>query len=192
MDIARTIKSLKIDICLYRKEQQQANERSYESYSELDHLSRTGVAMASLSRETIPAEGEERGSISNIKPSGWINRKYDSVSGGWLYNRRHLIGWQLSAENANPQNLLTGTRYLNTEGMLPFENMVADYIHETGGHVLYRVTPVYQGSELVARGVQIEGWSTNDNGRSISINVFCYNVQPGISIDYATGQSTAA
>ena len=132
---------------------------------------------------------EERGNISDVKPSGWQSVEYEGIDGGYLYNRCHLIGFQLTAENANEKNLITGTRYLNVEGMLPFENMVADYIQETGNHVLYRVTPLFEGDNLVASGVQMEAKSVEDNGAGILFNVFCYNVQPGITIDYATGNS---
>lgn len=163
--------------------------KAYESYSSLDGLGRCGVAIASCGKEIMPKDGEERGSISSIKPSGWVQASYDIVSGGYLYNRCHLIGWQLSAENANNRNLITGTRYMNTEGMLPFENMVADYIHETGNHVAYRVTPIYSGNNLVASGVQLEAYSIEDDGEGICFNVYVYNVQPGITINYATGSS---
>ena len=132
---------------------------------------------------------EDRGSIGQVKPSGWHTVKYDCVDGKYLYNRCHLIGFQLTAENANTKNLITGTRYLNVEGMLPFENMVADYIKETGNHVLYRVTPIYEGNNLVVSGVQMEAKSVEDNGEGILFNVYCYNVQPGVSIDYTTGES---
>lgn len=162
----------------------------YERYSPLDSLGRCGVAIASCGRETMPKDGEKRGSISNIKPSGWVQAKYSGISGGYLWNRCHLIGWQLSAENDNSRNLITGTRYMNTEGMLPFENMVADYIKETGNHVAYRVTPIYDGDNLVASGVQMEAYSVEDNGEGICFNVYCYNVQPGIQINYATGTSS--
>ena len=162
----------------------------FENYSDLDDLGRCGVAYACLGLETMPAAGEERDSISSVKPSGWKNNDYgDLVDGGYLYNRCHLIGWQLSAENANFKNLITGTRYLNIEGMLPFENMVADYIKETENHVLYRVTPIYNGDDLVAQGVEMEAMSVEDNGASILFDVFCYNVQPGVDIDYATGDN---
>ena len=132
---------------------------------------------------------EERGSISQVKPSGWQTAEYEIVDGGYLYNRCHLIGYQLTAENANEQNLITGTRYMNVDGMLPFENMAADYIKETENHVLYRVTPLFIGDELVARGVLMEGWSMEDGGDGVCFNVFVYNIQPGIAIDYATGES---
>ena len=162
----------------------------FENYSDLDDLGRCGVAYACLGLETMPAAGEERDSISSVKPSGWKNNDYgDLVDGGYLYNRCHLIGWQLSAENANFKNLITGTRYLNIEGMLPFENMVADYVKETENHVLYRVSPVYDGDDLVARGVQMEALSVEDEGEGISFNVYVYNSQPGVEIDYATGVS---
>jgi len=163
---------------------------AFESYSDLDALGRCGAALASCGKEIMPKEGEERGSISAIRPSGWVQAQYDIVSGKYLYNRCHLIGWQLSAENANKKNLITGTKYINVEGMLPFENMVADYIKETGNHVMYRITPHYQGDDLVASGVQMEAYSVEDGGDGICFNVFCYNVQPGIKIDYATGKST--
>ena len=162
----------------------------YEFYSELDYLGRCGYTMACLGREMMPTG--ERGSISSVKPSGWMQAQYDIVDGGNLYNRCHLIGWQLSGEDANKNNLITGTRYMNVEGMLPFENMVADYIKETGNHVMYRATPVYEGEELVARGVQLEAWSVEDHGAGICFHVYVYNVQPGIVIDYATGESWEA
>ncbi len=161
----------------------------YENYSELDVLARTRMAVASVGPDTMPKPNEKRGSIGHIKPSGWVQKKYKSVDGGSLYNRCHLIGWQLSTENANEKNLLTGTRYLNVEGMLPFENMVADYIKETGNHVAYRITPIYEGGNLLASGVQMEAYSVEDNGEGICFNVYCYNVQPGITINYATGES---
>lgn len=163
---------------------------AYESYSNLDSYGRCGVALASCGKEIMPGANEERGSISSIKPSGWVQAKYDGISGGYLWNRCHLIGWQLSAENANKQNLITGTRYMNINGMLPFENMVADYIKETGNHVAYRITPIFEGSNLVCSGVQMEAYSIEDEGDGICFNVYCYNVQPGITINYATGDST--
>lgn len=159
---------------------------SFETYSDLDSLGRCGVAYANIGQDLMPSE--DRGNISE-KPSGWQSVEYDGIDGGYLYNRCHLIGYQLTAENANEKNLITGTRYLNVEGMLPFENMVADYIQETGNHVLYRVTPLFEGDNLVASGVQMEAKSVEDNGAGILFNVFCYNVQPGITIDYATGNS---
>lgn len=159
-----------------------------ETYTPLDSLGRCGSAMAIVSRETMPTE--ERGSIGMIKPSGWHTVRYDDlISDRYLYNRCHLIGYQLTAENANERNLITGTRYLNVEGMLPFENEVARYVESTGNSVLYRVTPVFVGDELVARGVQMEAESVEDGGTGVSFNVFCHNVQPGIQIDYQTGQS---
>lgn len=166
---------------------EELESNSFESYGELDDLGRCTIAFANLSSELMP-QGE-RGSIGQVKPSGWQTVRYDSVDGKYLYNRCHLIGWQLSGENANERNLITGTRYMNTEGMLPFENMVADYIKETDGHVLYRVTPIFVEDELVARGVQMEAYSIEDAGASICFNVFVYNVQPGIEIDYSDGSS---
>ena len=160
---------------------------SFESYAPLDSLGRCGVAYACISTDLMPADGEKRGSISDVKPSGWVTAKYDFVDGKHLYNRCHLIGWQLTAENANRSNLITGTRYMNVDGMLPFENMVADYIKETGSHVMYRVTPIFDGDDLVAQGVQMEAYSVEDDGDGICFNVFCYNVQPGVTIDYADG-----
>ena len=159
----------------------------FEKYSPLDSLGRCGVAYACLGKETMPTG--ERGEIGQVKPSGWKTAKYNCVDGKYLFNRCHLIGFQLSGENANNRNLITGTRYMNVEGMLPFENMVADYIKETGNHVLYRVTPIFQGDELVARGVQMEAYSVEDNGDGICFNVYCYNNQPSVKIDYATGNS---
>ncbi len=162
----------------------------YETYLSLDGLGRTQMVIASVGKDTMPKKDEERGSISNIKPSGWKQAKYDNINGGWLYNRCHLIGWQLSAENANKKNLITGTNYLNVEGMLPFENMVADYIKETKNHVAYRITPVYDGDNLLASGVQMEAYSVEDKGEGICFNVYCYNVQPGIAINYKDGSSS--
>lgn len=160
---------------------------AFENYSELDALGRCGVAYANVCIETMPTE--KRGSISEVKPTGWHSVKYDNVDGKSLYNRCHLIGYQLTAENANQQNLITGTRYLNVDGMLPFENMVADYVKETDNHVLYRVTPIFTGDNLVADGVLMEGYSVEDEGDGICFCVYAYNVQPGITIDYATGDS---
>lgn len=162
---------------------------AYEKYAALDKLGRCGVAIASCGREIMPADGETRGDISRIFPSGWVQAAYDSVDGKYLYNRSHLIGWQLSAENDNPQNLITGTRYMNTKGMLPFENMVADYIRETDHHVAYRVTPIYEGNNLLPSGVEMEAYSVEDRGEGICFHVYVYNIQPGIVIDYATGNS---
>ncbi len=160
---------------------------SYETYSELDELGRCGTAWANIGVDLMPTE--DRGNISQVKPSGWQTVKYDIVDGKYLYNRCHLIGFQLTGENANEKNLITGTRYMNVDGMLPFENLVADYVKETENHVLYRVTPVYEGDDLVARGVQMEGRSVEDEGEGGSFNVFVYNVQPGSTSDYATGES---
>ena len=160
---------------------------SFEQYSPLDHLGRCGVAVACIGTDLMPTQ--ERGSIGQVKPSGWHTVKYDIVDGKYLYNRCHLIGYQLSGENANECNLITGTRYMNVEGMLPFENMVADYVRETENHVMYRVTPYYEGDNLLANGVQIEALSVEDGGDGIMFNVYVYNSQPGIEIDYATGES---
>lgn len=160
---------------------------SFETYSELDALGRCQVAYANIGMDLMPTEKRE--SISQIKPTGWQTIKYDCVDGKYLYNRCHLIGYQLTGENANEKNLITGTRYMNVDGMLPFENMIADYINETGNHVLYRVTPIFEGSDLVARGVTMEAESVEDDGEGILFNVFVYNVQPGVVIDYATGNS---
>lgn len=160
---------------------------SYERYSELDALRRCGVAIACIGVDLMPTEDRE--SISSVKPSGWQSVQYDIVDGKHLYNRCHLIGFQLSGENANNKNLITGTRYMNVDGMLPFENMIADYVKETKNHVLFRVTPIFVGNELVARGVQMEAYSVEDQGDGICFNVYVYNVQPGITIDYMTGKS---
>lgn len=158
-----------------------------EAYSSLDWLGRCGTAVARVGWDTMPTE--ERGEIGQVKPSGWQLAKYDCVDGKYLYNRCHLIGYQLTGENANEENLITGTRYLNVTGMLPFENEVADYVEETGNHVYYQVTPIFVGSELVARGVQMEALSVEDGGEGVCFNVYVYNVQPGVVIDYATGES---
>ncbi len=163
---------------------------SFETYSDLDSLGRCGVAFANVGKDIMPTE--ERGSISQVKPTAWHSVKYDCVDGKHLYNRCHLIGFQLTGENANEKNLITGTRYLNVVGMLPFENMVADYVKETNNHVVYRVTPVFEGDNLLAKGVQIEAESVEDNGEDILFNVFCYNNQPGIVLDYKTGESKQA
>lgn len=160
---------------------------AFEEYSDLDSLGRCGVAYANICKEIMPTE--DRQDINSVTPSGWVQHEYDFVDGGYLYNRCHLIGHQLSGEDANEKNLITGTRYLNIQGMLPFENMVADYVDETDNHVLYRVTPVYDGNNLVASGVLMEGWSVEDSGDGICYNVYCYNVQPGVEIDYATGDN---
>lgn len=166
--------------------------KAFEKYGSLDKKGRCTAAFACCGTEIMPDEDEKRGSISSIIPTGWVQAKYDSISGKYLYNRCHLIGWQLSAENANRRNLITGTKYLNIEGMLPFENMIADYIKETGNHVMYRVTPFFEGNNLLASGVQLEAYSVEDDGDGICFNVYCYNVQPGIRIDYSTGVSSSA
>ncbi|WP_409968949.1 DNA/RNA non-specific endonuclease [Bengtsoniella intestinalis] len=160
---------------------------SFEYYSELDYLGRCGVVYACISTDLMPTEDRE--SISSVYPTGWVQGAYDNVDGGYLYNRSHLIGFQLTGENANELNLITGTRAFNVEGMLPFENEVAAYIDETGNHVLYRVTPYFDGQNLVANGVQMEAYSVEDNGAGVQFNVYCYNAQPDIAIDYATGSN---
>lgn len=161
---------------------------SFETYSELDALGRCGVAYANVCREIMPTQ--PRGSIGSVRPSGWHTVRYDGVvEGNYLYNRCHLIGYQLAGENANGQNLITGTRYLNTVGMLPFENAVNDYVDETDNHVLYRVTPLFEGDDLVASGVLMEAWSVEDEGAGVCFCVYCFNVQPGVVIDYETGES---
>lgn len=162
--------------------------KAFEDYSELDNLGRCGVAYANICQELMPTE--KRGDIGMVKPSGWHTVKYpDIIKDRYLYNRCHLIGFQLAGENANVKNLITGTRYLNVEGMLPFENEVADYVKETGNHVLYRVTPIFDSDNLVASGVQMEAESVEDDGAGVKFNVYCYNVQPGVGIDYKTGDS---
>ncbi len=164
--------------------------QSFEQYTPLDDFGRCVEAYANVGQDLMPTE--KRGSISSVKPSGWQAAKYDFVDGKYLYNRCHLIGYQLTAENANKENLITGTRYLNIEGMLPFENMVADYVKETGNHVLYRVTPIFEGNNLVADGVLMEGYSVEDEGEGICFCIYAYNVQPGVQIDYATGKNSQA
>jgi len=165
-----------------------AKKKTYESYHALDYLGRCGECVASIDQSLMPTE--QRGQIGSVKPTGWQSTKYKSVDGKYLYNRCHLIGYQLTAENANKKNLITGTRYLNVEGMLPFENQVANYLDKSKKNkVLYRVTPIFEGSNLVASGVLMEAYSLNDNGASICFSVYCYNVQPGIVIDYADGSS---
>ena len=163
---------------------------SFEKYSELDSLGRCGVAYANISKDLMPTE--KRGSIGMIKPSGWHTIKYDHIDGKYLYNRCHLIGYQLTGENANEKNLITCTRSMNAKGMLQFENMVTKYIKDTGNHVLYRVTPVFEGNNLVATGVEMEAYSVEDNGKGIKFNVFVYNIEDGIIIDYKTGDSKLA
>ena len=160
---------------------------SYELYGPLDYLGRCTLVEACVGQDLMPTE--KRGSISHIKPTGWQIAKYDFVDGKYLYNRCHLIGFQLTGENDNELNLITGTRYMNVEGMLPFEDFVADYVKETGNHVLYRVTPIFEDENLVASGVQMEAMSVEDNGRDVMFNVYCYNVQPGVLIDYETGEN---
>ena len=163
--------------------------KSFEHYSDLDHLGRCGTATACIGTDIMPTE--ERGSIGQIKPTGWHTVKYSGIDGNYLYNRCHLIAYCLSGENANEKNLITGTRYLNVEGMLPYETQVAKYMDKNpNNHVMYRATPVYAGSNLVADGVLLEAYSVEDNGKGISFCVFCYNVQPNIKIDYATGESS--
>lgn len=163
----------------------------FEFYSDWEN-GKSGVAFANICKEIMPKEGEERGEIGSVKDlSGWVQKRYDNlIKDKYLYNRCHLIGWQLAGENANKNNLITGTRYLNTEGMLPFENIVAEYIKRNQtNHVLYRVTPIFEGDNKLASGVQMEAWSVEDEGQGIQFNVYCYNVQPGIVIDYASGES---
>ncbi len=161
---------------------------AFETYSNLDSNGRCQTAYANICKELMP--DTKREGIGQVKPTGWHTVKYDCVDGKYLYNRCHLIGYQLAGENANEKNLITGTRYLNTKGMLPFENMVADYVKETNNHVLYRVKPWFKGNDLLARGVEMEAWSVEDKGEGICFHVFVYNVQPGIAIDYATGESS--
>lgn len=166
-------------------------EDVFEHYSDLDTLWRCGAAYANICKELMPTE--KRGEIGMIKPTGWHTVRYDDIiSDKYLYNRCHLIGFQLAGENANEKNLVTGTRYMNVDGMLPFENMIADYVKETDNHVLYRVTPIFVGDDLVCRGVEMEAYSVEDNGEGTSFHVFVYNIQPGIEIDYATGDSWVA
>ena len=162
----------------------------FEIYSDLDILGRCGVAYANICEELMPTE--KRQSIQEIHPTGWENKQYDIVDQGSLYNRCHLIGFQLAGENDNVKNLITGTRYMNVEGMLPFENEVADYVHETDNHVLYRVTPIFEGLNLVASGVEMEAESVEDEGAGVCFHVYVYNVQPGIDIDYRTGENKEA
>lgn len=164
--------------------------QSYETYGDLDAYNRCTYTVACIGRDLMPTE--DRGNIGQVKPTGWVTAKYDFVDGKYLYNRCHLIGFQLTGENANERNLITGTRYMNVDGMLPFENMAADYIKETDHHVLYRVIPVFDGDNLVASGVTMEAWSVEDNGEGICYYVYIYNVQPGVEIDYATGESWLA
>lgn len=166
--------------------------KSYEYYGDLDSLKRCTVTMACIGRDLMPTE--DRGDIANVKPTGWVQHRYDSslVEGGWIYNRSHLIGFQLTGENDNKQNLITGTRFFNVKGMLPFENMVADYLKDVNGHVLYRVTPIFEGDDLLARGVLMEALSMEDDGEGVCFNVFVYNAQPSIEFNYATGENWLA
>ena len=169
----------------FKEEEKTTN--SYEKYSELDYLGRCGVAIANISKDLMPTTKRE--GIGMIKPSGWKTIKYDFIDGKYLYNRCHLIGYQLTGENANERNLITCTRYMNTVGMLEFENKVAEYVKKTKNHVLYRVTPIYEGTNLLASGVEMEAYSVEDNGKGIKFNVYVYNVQDGITIDYKNGNS---
>lgn len=175
-------------------EEKDYTTKSFEKYSELDDLyGRCGVAFANICKEIMPADNEKREDITSVKPTGWRQKKYEGlVDGDYLYNRCHLIGWQLAGENDNEQNLITGTRYMNVQGMLPFENKVADYLNEkknNKNHVLYRVTPIFEENNLVASGVEMEAYSVEDKGNGVCFNVYVYNVQPGIVIDYKTGES---
>lgn len=172
-----------------RKAEKSINKgKRFQAFTEMDKLDRCGSAIACVGSETMPVG--ERESIGMVKPSGWQISKYDFIdNGGYLYNRCHLIGWQLTGENEEVRNLITGTRYMNVQGMLPFENRVAEYVRKTGNHVLYRATPVFSGDELVARGVELEAYSVEDGG-GLSFNVYCYNVQPGVDIDYKTGKNS--
>lgn len=162
---------------------------SFESYSNLDNLGRCGIATASVGLDIMPTE--DRGSISSVTPTGWEQEQYTNVDGGWLYNRCHILGFQLTGENANEKNLMTGTRQMNVDAMLPFENMVADYVQETGNHVYMRVTPIFEGNNLLATGVLMEAKSVEDDGEGVLYNVFCYNAQDGINLDYATGDNSS-
>lgn len=174
------------NIPLFTEEEKKTTE-VFEQYSDLDTLGRCRKAFANLHISNMPTEKRE--SIGMIKPTGWHVSKYSFVDGKYLYNRCHLIGFQLAGENANKKNLITGTRYLNVEGMLPFENMIASYLKKTGNHVLYRVSPIFKGNELVARGIQMEAYSVEDKGRGIQFNIYCYNNQPKVIIDYMTGKN---
>lgn len=171
-------------------QKEELTTKSYEYYSELDLLGRCGTTLACIGKDIMPTE--ERGPIGMVKPSGWKLKKYDIVDGKYIFNRCHLIGYQLTGENANVKNLITGTRYMNVEGMLPFENEVAEYIRKTGNHVMYRVIPIFEGNNLVASGVSMEAYSVEDRGLGVCFHVYVYNVQPGIEIDYATGDNWLA
>lgn len=168
-------------------DEQKSLTKSYEKYGKLDSLGRCTYAISCIGKDLMPTE--ERGAIGSVKPTGWQIAKYDFIDGKYLYNRCHLIGYQLTGENANECNLITGTRYLNIDGMLPFENDIADYIDITNNHVLYEVTPIYKGDNLVASGVHMQAYSVEDKGEGICFNIYCYNVQPGVDIDYATGNN---
>ncbi len=171
--------------------EEEIKKEFFEAYSDLDDLGRCGAAMACLDEEHMPFG--ERGSLETVKPTGWQTDRYDFIdNGGFVYNRCHLIGWQLTGQNDEPRNLITGTRYMNTEGMLPYENRVASYVRTTGEHVMYRITPVFAGNELLARGVRMEAYSVEDGGVGLSFHVFCYNIQPGVEIDYRTGENRRA
>lgn len=172
----------------FTKEEIAKATTSWEEYGDMDKLGRCSMCWASVGKDIMPTG--KRGSIGAVKPTGWHTVKYDFVNGKYLYNRSHLIGWQLAGENANEKNLVTGTRSFNVDGMLPFENMVADYVREDDKRVLYRVTPMFDGNDLVCRGVLMEAISVEDNGDSVLFNVFVYNVQPGVKINYATGESS--
>ncbi|MBP3201120.1 MAG: DNA/RNA non-specific endonuclease [Lachnospiraceae bacterium] len=165
---------------------------AFETYTQLDEYGRCGVAFANICKDIMPTE--DRGSIGMIKPSGWVTplSKYDFIDGKYLYNRCHLIAYELAGENANEKNLITGTRFLNIKGMRPFETKVSKYVRETGNHCLYRVTPIFENDNLLCEGVQIEAYSVEDNGEGINFNVLCFNVQPGVNIDYTTGANNSA
>lgn len=171
----------------YFTDEEKQNLAAFETYSDLDSFGRCGVAYANVCKDLMPTDDREN--ISAVYPSGWNNEEYDFLDGRWVYNRSHIIGFQLTGENANEKNLITGTRYMNVQGMLPFENMVDDYVDETENHVLYRVTPVFSGNNLLCEGVLMEAWSVEDEGDGICFNIFCYNVQPGVEFDYATGEN---
>lgn len=176
------------NVPFFNVDEKAAGTSSFETYSELDDLRRCGTAYACIGKDIMPTE--ERGQIGMVKPTGWHTVKYDCIDGKYLYNRCHLIAYCLAGENANEKNLITGTRYLNIEGMLPYETLTAKYMdNNPDNHVLYRVTPVFVGSELVARGVLMEGYSVEDNGAGVNFCVFCYNVQPDVEINYADGKS---
>lgn len=170
-------------------DKEKQKKKSFEKYSRLDKLGRCGTAFANISTDLMPRE--KRGDISSVHPTGWVQNEYAFISDRHVYNRCHLIGYQLTGENANKRNLITGTRYMNVQGMLPYEDKVAKYVTSTKNHVLYRVTPVFEGENLLANGVEMEGWSVEDNGKGVCFNVYCYNVQPGVMITYANGNNKA-